>query len=74
MSLAPDYVAIRGAVCGGDRHGVVRQHLVEQFVRPWQTALRPGTAGIADRARHLGTRGGIESVGLLDILRGEFDT
>ena len=74
MSLAPDYVAVRGAVCGGDRHGVVRRHLVEQFVAAVADRVAPGHGGHCDRARHLGTRGGIESVGLLDNLRGEFDT
>ncbi|MHB8866173.1 MAG: (5-formylfuran-3-yl)methyl phosphate synthase [Pirellulaceae bacterium] len=32
MSLAPDYIAVRGAVCEGDRDGVVHQSLVERFV------------------------------------------
>ena len=65
MSLAPDYVAVRGAVCGGDRQGVVRQHLVEQFVQAWSTASVQSAAGavIADRARHLETRGGVIEIG-----------
>jgi uncharacterized protein (UPF0264 family) len=33
LPLAPDYLAVRGAACGGNRQGVVRQHLVEQLVK-----------------------------------------
>jgi hypothetical protein len=31
LPLAPDYCAVRGAACGGERGGVVCQELVEQL-------------------------------------------
>jgi uncharacterized protein (UPF0264 family) len=49
MSLAPDYVAVRGAVCAGDRQGVVREHLVEQFVSAMEDYLSPARDRQPDR-------------------------
>jgi uncharacterized protein (UPF0264 family) len=46
--FAPDYLAVRGAACGGDRQGVVRQHLVEQLVKSLQPRVQSACHATAD--------------------------
>ncbi|MHB8969327.1 MAG: (5-formylfuran-3-yl)methyl phosphate synthase [Pirellulaceae bacterium] len=60
MSLAPDYVAVRGAVCVGDREGVVREHLVERFASAVEDYLAPASDRHSNRVRHDSPRGHAE--------------
>jgi (5-formylfuran-3-yl)methyl phosphate synthase len=51
LSFAPDYLAVRGAACGGDRQGVVREHLVKQLVRSLAPHVQPAHHATADGRR-----------------------
>ena len=52
LPFAPDYIAVRGAACGGDRQGVVRQHLVEQLVEALERRVQSACHATADVGRH----------------------
>ena len=50
LALHPDFLAVRGAACGGDRQAAVQQHLVAQLARSLTTRAQSAGRGAAVRA------------------------